>query len=179
MRKKTDPQTRKQNTTSSCEQSGLIANDKKRVQSARAKPALDNRSHRTFCVFRRPESRPSGRRRAVHRLSPRPLSSPAVASGRRPRRGKSVKTALRDGVWNLQYVQAERNLSSGRARRCPRTLETGSQGGGHAVMLELRRRWRRSSPKPRSFKATADDSSRGRKAREEFRFSGGTECLYC
>jgi hypothetical protein len=57
MRKKTDPQTRKQNTTSSCEQSGLIANDKKRVQSARAKPALDNRSHRTFCVFRRPESR--------------------------------------------------------------------------------------------------------------------------
>jgi len=48
MRKKTAPQTRKQNTASSSEQSGLIANDKKRVQSAETKSALDNRSHRTF-----------------------------------------------------------------------------------------------------------------------------------
>jgi hypothetical protein len=49
--------------------------------------------HLTFCVCRRPESRPQGRRRAVHRLSRRPISPPAVASGRRPRRGKSVLAA--------------------------------------------------------------------------------------
>jgi hypothetical protein len=53
--------------------------------------------HLTFCAFRRPESRPSGRRRAVHRPSQRPISPPAVASGRRPRRGKSVLADVRCG----------------------------------------------------------------------------------
>ena len=47
----------------------------------------------TFCACRRPESRPTGRRRAVHRPSSRLISPPAVASGRRPRRGKSVLAA--------------------------------------------------------------------------------------
>ena len=35
----------------------------------------------TFAALRSPESRPSGRRRGFHRLSPRPTASPAVASG--------------------------------------------------------------------------------------------------
>ena len=55
MRKKTAPQTRKQNTASSSEQSGLIANDKKRVQSAETKSALDNRSHRTLRLWKKGE----------------------------------------------------------------------------------------------------------------------------
>jgi hypothetical protein len=47
MRKKTTPRTRKQDNASSAETSGLIAKGKNRTQSARAKPTLDNRPHRT------------------------------------------------------------------------------------------------------------------------------------
>ena len=47
MRKRTAPQTRKQNKASSCEQSGLIAQEKTQRQSAEGNCVLDNRSHRT------------------------------------------------------------------------------------------------------------------------------------
>jgi hypothetical protein len=59
MRKKTEAQTRKRNKASSCEQSGLIAKNKKRRQSAGAESVLDNRSHRTFWAFTTPASRAS------------------------------------------------------------------------------------------------------------------------
>ena len=47
MRNKTEPRTRKQ-TASSPNDSGLIVGANAPTQSARAKPALDNRSHRTL-----------------------------------------------------------------------------------------------------------------------------------
>jgi hypothetical protein len=47
MRKKSASGTRKQRKNSSNEASGLIAKDKKLLQSARESIALDNRSHRT------------------------------------------------------------------------------------------------------------------------------------
>ena len=85
MRKPTEPQTRKNNRPSSHIQTGLIANDQNRGQSAQPTSVLDNRSHRTFGGSRRPESSPqvSG---GVSATSPAlPLSSPVAVSGRRPR----------------------------------------------------------------------------------------------
>jgi hypothetical protein len=51
--------------------------------------------HLTFSGSRRPESRPSGRRRAFHRLSWRLTTPPAVTSGRRPRRVNWLLSAVR------------------------------------------------------------------------------------
>ena len=75
----------------------------------------------TFCVCRRPGSRPSGRRRAVHRLSSRPISPPAVASGRRPRRGKSVLCAAESAGSNAMTSPLATN--AGRVRSCIADLE--------------------------------------------------------
>jgi len=47
MRKKTEPRSQKQ-TASSSNHSGLIVGTTTSPQSAGPKPALDNRSHRTF-----------------------------------------------------------------------------------------------------------------------------------
>ncbi len=54
MRKATEPQTRQEKQASSCEVSGLIATGNKSRQAARTKSVLDNRSHRTIKVARRP-----------------------------------------------------------------------------------------------------------------------------
>ena len=48
MRKQTTARTRKRPTVSSSKSSGLIGKVQKGKPSARAKPALDNRSHRTI-----------------------------------------------------------------------------------------------------------------------------------
>jgi hypothetical protein len=47
MRKKTTPLDRKNNMASSCEKTGLIANNKTDRRSVGTKSVLDNRSHRT------------------------------------------------------------------------------------------------------------------------------------
>jgi hypothetical protein len=69
MRNKTEPRTRKQ-TASSPNDSGLIDGANALTQSARAKRALDNRSHRTFqgCV---PKACPGAKRRARARSARR------------------------------------------------------------------------------------------------------------
>jgi hypothetical protein len=53
MRKKTEPRSQKKPASRS-KHSGLIVRSTISDQSAGAKPALDNRSHRTFCRLRRP-----------------------------------------------------------------------------------------------------------------------------
>ena len=51
MRKKTTaPRSREHRRASTAQQVGLIAQGENAPQSAAAKPALDNRSHRTDCV---------------------------------------------------------------------------------------------------------------------------------
>jgi hypothetical protein len=45
MRKKTTPRDRKKNTASSCEKTGLIANNKTNRRSVGTESVLDNRSH--------------------------------------------------------------------------------------------------------------------------------------
>jgi hypothetical protein len=48
----------------------------------------------TFCAFRRPESRPQGGGGLSTAFHAKPISWPAVASGRRPRRGKCLLGAV-------------------------------------------------------------------------------------
>jgi hypothetical protein len=70
MRKPTEPQTRKNNRPSSHIQTGLIANDQNRGQSAQPTSVLDNRSHRTCGGSRRRES-PAQPGEAVSGASPK------------------------------------------------------------------------------------------------------------
>jgi hypothetical protein len=88
----------------------------------------------TFCVCRRPESRPQGRRRAVHRLSPRLISLPAVVSGRRPRRGKRVLADAQCTAWNHDTVDDSRlaciAVSSNAGRKRRRTPQRSADAKG-------------------------------------------------
>jgi hypothetical protein len=59
-------------------------------------------AYNVFCLPTRREPT-AGRRRRVHRLSLRPTTSPAVASGRRPRRGKKLLSDA-DGRGSLAFT---------------------------------------------------------------------------
>jgi hypothetical protein len=85
MRKPTEPQTRKNNRPSSHIQTGLIANDQNRGQSAQPTSVLDNRSHRTYSRFTTPRSTAQPGAGVSDAFPCDYLSWPAAVSGQRPR----------------------------------------------------------------------------------------------
>ena len=81
MRKKTAPRTRKQQATSSTQQSGLIAREKNAMQLAVTKSALDNRFHTNgFAILLREQHADPDREPQGDGSGPvRPTASAAIA----------------------------------------------------------------------------------------------------